>query len=204
MHLGSISDNRSWDTSFKTDIQGQVVCAKLVRNSPLQKRPVDWGLAFDARISGIVWVAAWTIYSGQTQCAYVILPDLLPENYREITKKTVSKSQKIKPFWKEKLLTFRIWGNSKVPIGLLLTLSPRTLFCHCISSNDFSPTSLQKRSELIQIFKAIATGCEVGFAFDRCLHKQNLTDSYPGNHGSTKTGAFYRNNSEIQAQKVTG
>ena len=51
----------------------------------------------------------------------------------------------------------------KVPVCLPLTLSPRTLFCHRISSKAFLLTSLRKRFELIQIFKALTTGCNVGF-----------------------------------------
>ena len=43
-------------------------------------------------------------------------------------------------------------------------LLPSTLFCHCISSKAFLRlTSLGKRFELIQIFKALTTGCDVGF-----------------------------------------
>ena len=50
------------------------------------------------------------------------------------------------------------------PIRSPLILSPRTLIFHCISSNYvFLRTWLCKRAELIQIFKALATGCEVGF-----------------------------------------
>ena len=45
--------------------------------------------------------------------------------------------------------------------SLPLTSSPRTLFCHCISSKAFLPTSLCKRFKLIQIFKALTTGCDV-------------------------------------------
>lgn len=51
----------------------------------------------------------------------------------------------------------------QVLVCLPLSLSPYTLFCHCISSNDFLWTSLHNYFELIHIFKAIATGCGVGF-----------------------------------------
>ena len=81
-------------------------------------------------------------------------------NYREI-QNTFSKSQKISSSWKEKLQTLSIGG--KVPVRLPLALSPRTLFCHCISSQAFLQTSLRKRFELIQIFKAQTTGFDVGF-----------------------------------------
>ena len=51
----------------------------------------------------------------------------------------------------------------KVPVCLPLTLSPHTLYCHCISSEAFLWTSFRKLFELIQIFKALTTGCDVGF-----------------------------------------
>ena len=43
----------------------------------------------------------------------------------------------------------------KVPVCLPLTLLPRTLLWHCFSSKAFFLTSLGKRFELIQIFKAL-------------------------------------------------
>ena len=63
--------------------------------------------------------------------------------------KTDSKSQMLK------LLLER------VSICLPLILSPHTLFCHCISTIAFLRTSLRKRFELIQIFKALALGCKM-------------------------------------------
>ena len=68
---------------------------------------------------------------------------------------TVSKSQKTK-----QLL---VREAEKVPVCLPLTLLPRTLFCHSISSKAFLRTSLRKRFELIKIVKALTTGCDVGF-----------------------------------------
>ena len=49
----------------------------------------------------------------------------------------------------------------KIPVCLPLTLSLRTSFCYSISSKAFLRTLLRKRFELIQIFKALATGCDV-------------------------------------------
>ena len=64
------------------------------------------------------------------------------------TVKTLSKSQKIKQFleWQALNVEF-LWKNA---VCLLLTLSPRTLLCHCISSKAFLRTSLRKRFELKQ------------------------------------------------------
>ena len=45
--------------------------------------------------------------------------------------------------------------SGKVPVCLPLTLSPRTLFCHCISSKALLRTLLRERFELLQIFKAL-------------------------------------------------
>ena len=56
----------------------------------------------------------------------------------------------------------------KVPVCLPMTLSPCTLFYHCISSKAFLWTSLRKCFELVQIFKALTTRCDLVFAFDRC------------------------------------
>ena len=81
---------------------------------------------------------------------------------------TCSKRQKIKQFLEREALNVEyLW---KVPVCLPLTLSPRTLFCHCISSKAFLRTSLRKRFEVIQIFKAQTAGREVGFSFDRGEH----------------------------------
>ena len=51
----------------------------------------------------------------------------------------------------------RIFPNTcgKVPICIPLTLFSRTLFCHGISVIGFY--------ELVQIFKLVAAGCDVGF-----------------------------------------
>ena len=95
-------------------------------------------------------------------------------NYREI-QNTFRKSQKIKQFLEREALNISICG--KVPVCLPLTLSPRTLFCHCVSSKAFLRTSLRKRFELIQIFKAQTTGCDVVFAFDRCERATNIYHS---------------------------
>ena len=75
--------------------------------------------------------------------------------------KTVSKSQKIKPLLARKAVILSIRG--KVLICLPLTLSPRTLFCHCISSNAFLRTSLCKRFELMGISKTLESACDVSF-----------------------------------------
>ena len=76
--------------------------------------------------------------------------------------KTVSKSQKIKPLLEKEALRKRSLSIcGKVPVCLPLTLSPPTLFCHCISSSAFSRTPVGKHFELIQIFKALATKGDV-------------------------------------------
>ena len=53
-----------------------------------------------------------------------------------------------------------VWKSS-----YLLTLSPRTLLCHCVSSDAFLRTSLRKCFELIHVqnLTALAFGCDVGF-----------------------------------------
>ena len=63
----------------------------------------------------------------------------------------------------------------KFPICLPLTLSPHTLFCQCISRKAFLRTSLHKRFELLQILKALATGCDVVLAFDRSEMNPEIT-----------------------------
>ena len=77
--------------------------------------------------------------------------------------KTVSKSREIRPLLEREALNVEHKICGKVSICLPLTLLPRTLFCHFISSNVFFRTSLRKRFELTQIFKALTTGYDVGF-----------------------------------------
>ena len=54
-----------------------------------------------------------------------------PGKLQEKLKKTISKSQKIKPLLEIKVLSI----CEKVPICLPLTLSYHNLFCHCISND---------------------------------------------------------------------
>ena len=83
----------------------------------------------------------------------------LPENLKNCIKKSKDKAVPGKG-------SFKCCGIcGKVPVCLPLTLLPRVMFCHCISSNIFLRTSPCKRFELIQIFKALKTGCVVGFCF---------------------------------------
>ena len=80
------------------------------------------------------------------------------QSRHNMTRFAVPKSQKIKPLMKKEALTLSICG--KVPIYLPLTLSNIAPFCFV---TVFSRTSFCKHFELIQIFKALATGCDVGF-----------------------------------------
>ena len=108
------------------------------------------------------YTSALRLHSGQTQRAYAIWADVMAANCREI-QYTFAKSLKINQLLEREALTLSVYGN--VPVCLPLTLSPRTLSCHCISSKAFLRTSLHKRFELRQIFKALTTGCDVGFCF---------------------------------------
>ena len=110
----------------------------------------------------MVWsISSWSqFHSGQTQGACAIWPDLLPANYQEI--------QKLFQTVKDKAITGKRGYKRRVSVKKFLfvyrlTLSPRTLLCYCISSNAFLRTSFRERFELIQNFKGLATGCDVGY-----------------------------------------
>ena len=83
----------------------------------------------------------------------------MAENYQEI-QNTFSKRQKIKQLLeKEALKVEYLWKNSCLFTDFIASYFVLSLY----SSKSFSRTSLRRRFELIQIFKAPTTGCDEGF-----------------------------------------
>ena len=84
--------------------------------------------------------------------------DIMAANYREI-QNTFSKSQKIKQFLERKALNVEhLWENS-----CLFTILWLYRLVLCFVTVFLAKLSYELRFELIQIFKALTTGCDVGF-----------------------------------------
>ena len=81
-------------------------------------------------------------------------------NYQEI-QNTFSKRQKMKQLLEKEVLNVEyLWKNSCLfTSDFIASYFVLSLY----SSKSFLRTSLRKRFQLIQIFKAPTTGCDVGF-----------------------------------------